>query len=59
MHKLLETVILSNIEDLRKVPKILHSIGYEFETSGLCSLDTLKILKKEMFHLELEHDVFK
>lgn len=58
-HKLLETVILTKLEEVRKAPKILHSIGYEFETSGLCSLDTLKVLKKEMFHLELEQDVFK
>lgn len=59
LHKLLETVILTKLEEVRKTPKILHSIGYEFETSGLCSLDTLKALKKEMFHLELEQDVFK
>ena len=58
MHKLLETVILTKIEEIRKAPKILHAIGYEFETSGLCSLDVLKVLKKEMFNLEIEQDVF-
>ena len=47
-HKLLETVILSRLEEVKKTPKMLHSIGYEMESSGLCSLDTLKVLKKHM-----------
>jgi len=47
-HKLLETAILTRLEDIRAKPKMLHSIGYEFEKSGLCSLDTLKILKTQM-----------
>ena len=53
-HKLLEMTILTKMEDLRKEPKILHSIGFEFEKSGLCTIDTMKILKKEMFQVELE-----
>ena len=48
-HKLLEMTILQKLDILMKEPKILHSIGYEFESSGLCSIDTLKILKKKMF----------
>jgi hypothetical protein len=32
---------------LRKDLKVLHAIGRSFEESGLCSLDTLKALKKE------------
>ena len=48
-HKLLETTILTRLEDIKRDGKILHSIGYEFELSGLCSIDTLKILKKTMF----------
>jgi len=58
-HKLLETVVLTKLDEIQKEPKLLHAIGYEFETSGLCSLDVLKVLKKRMFQLELEHDVFE
>jgi hypothetical protein len=47
-HKLLETTLIARIVDLKQNPKVLHSIGYELESSGLCSIDTLKILKKEM-----------
>lgn len=48
-HKMLESLILMKIPDLRKDLKTLHSIGTSFEESGLCSLDTLKALKKEAF----------
>jgi hypothetical protein len=58
-HKLLETTILTKLDELSKAPKILHSIGYEFENSGMCSLDTIKILKKKMFQVEMEQEVFK
>lgn len=58
-HKLLETVVLTNLDEIKKEPKMLHAIGYEFETSGLCSLDVLKILKKNMLQLEIEQDVFE
>ena len=57
-HKLLEMTILTKLDDLMKEPKILHSIGFEFENSGLCSLDTMKILKKKMFQVEMEQEVF-
>lgn len=57
-HKLLETTVLSRLEDLKKNMDILYSIGYKFEESGLCSLDTLKLLKKHVFMTELEKDVF-
>lgn len=57
-HKLLETCILSKLDDIRKEPKMLHALGYEFESSGLCSIDFLKILKKNMLQLEIEQDVF-
>lgn len=48
LHKLLETVILTRLDDIKQKPKMLHSIGFELESSGLCSIDTLKILKKQM-----------
>lgn len=48
-HKLFETTILMRLDELKKNSKVLYAIGYEFEKSGLCSLDTLKILKKQMF----------
>lgn len=57
-HKLLETAVLSRLEDLKKKMDILYSIGYKFEESGLCSLDTLKILKKHVFMKEVEKDVY-
>merc|ERR1711992_256471 len=57
-HKILETTILMRIVDLRKNLKILHSIGLKFEESGLCSIDTLKALKKEVFQLEVEEMVY-
>ena len=57
-HKLLETCILTRLQDIKRKPKMLHAIGLEFEQSGLCSLDTLKILKKTMFQLEVEQDTF-
>ena len=57
-HKLLETTVLTRLEDLKKDMKILHSIGYKFEESGLCSLDTLKLLKKHVFQQEVENDVY-
>lgn len=53
-HKLLEMTILTKIEDIRTEPKMLHSIGFEFEKSGLCTIDTMKILKKQMWQVELE-----
>eukprot|EP00347_Sterkiella_histriomuscorum_P004560 403359998 len=57
-HKLLETTVLSRLEDLKKNMEMLYQIGYKFEESGLCSLDTLKLLKKHVFMQELEKDVF-
>lgn len=57
-HKLLETTILMRMGDLKNDMKILHSIGYSFEESGLCSLDTLKALKKEVFQQEVENEIF-
>lgn len=38
---------------------MLHALGYEFESSGLCSIDFLKILKKNMLQLEVEQDVYE
>jgi hypothetical protein len=58
-HKLLETVVLQRLEDLKKNMELLYQIGFKFEESGLCSLDTLKILKKHVFMTEVENDVFK
>ena len=57
-HKLLEMAILSRLDDLKLQPKILHSIGFELESSGLCSIDTIKGLKKVMFQIEVELDTF-
>ena len=57
-HKLLETTVLQRLEDLKKNMDVLYSIGYKFEESGLCSIDTLKILKKHVFLQEVEKDVF-
>ena len=45
-HKLLETTILMRLNDLKQDMKIMHQIGYNFELSGLCSMDTLKAFKK-------------
>ena len=58
-HKLLETTVLQRLDDLKKNMDALYQIGYKFEESGLCSLDTLKILKKHVFMTEVENDVFK
>ena len=57
-HKLLEMAVLSKLDEIKKESKMLHSLGYEFESSGLCSIDVLKILKKNMFELEIEQDTF-
>ena len=56
-HKILETTILMRIDELRANLKILHAIGLQFEESGLCSIDTLKALKKEAYQVELEEKV--
>ena len=53
-HKLLETTILMRMPELRENLKILNAIGLKFEESGLCSIDTLKALKKEVFQVEVE-----
>lgn len=53
-HKLLETTVLMRIPELRQDIKTMHAIGFQFESSGLCSLDTLKSLKKEVFQQESE-----
>ena len=58
-HKLLETTILMRMGDLKLDMKILHKIGQKFEESGLCSIDTLKALKKHAFQTEVENEVFK
>ena len=57
-HKLLETTVLMRMPDLRKNFKVLHDIGYNFESSGLCSLDTMKALKKEVTQVEVENETF-
>lgn len=57
-HKLLESQILMSIPEMRSDLKIIHAIGLCFEESGLCSLDTLKALKKEAFQVDLEKDVY-
>jgi len=48
-HKLLETTILMRLNELKTDLKLIHAIGKKFEETGLCSLDTLKALKKEAF----------
>ena len=53
-HKILETTILLRMSDMRQNLKILYNIGSRFEESGLCSIDTLKALKKEVFQQEVE-----
>lgn len=58
-HKMLETTILMRLDELKLDMKLLHSIGHKFEESGLCSLDTLKALKKHAFQTEVENEVFK
>ena len=58
-HKLLETTVLQRLDDLKKNIELLYQIGYKFEESGLCSIDTLKILKKHVFMTEVENDVYK
>ena len=58
-HKLLETTILMRMPDLRKELKLIHQLGLTFEETGLCSIDTLKALKKEAFQVEVEEEQFK
>jgi len=48
-HKLLETTILMRLNDLKQDMNQLGSIGRKFEETGLCSIDTLKALKKAAF----------
>jgi len=57
-HRLLETTILMRMPELRENLKVLHAIGLKFEESGLCSIDTLKALKKEALQVELDAAVF-
>ena len=57
-HKLLETAVLSRLDDLKKNMNLMYQIGFTFEESGLCSIDTLKILKKQVFQAEVEKDTF-
>ena len=57
-HKLIETTVLLRMPELRTDLKTMHAIGYQFEASGLCSIDTLKALKKEVFQQENEQDLF-
>ena len=59
LHKMIDTTVLMRLEELKKNPKVLNAIGYEFESSGLCSLDVLKILKKAMLQVEVEQDTFQ
>jgi hypothetical protein len=40
------------VDELRVNFKILQFIGKCFEETGLCSIDTLKILKEEAFKIE-------
>merc|ERR1712228_348161 len=58
-HKLLETTILMRMNDLILDMKILHAIGRRFESTGLCSIDTLKALKKAAFMQEVENEVYE
>lgn len=57
-HKMLEITILQRMPEMRLNLTILHAIGLKFEESGLCSIDTLKALKKEVFQVEVEKQVF-
>lgn len=57
-HKLLETTILMRMNDIRQDRQVMHAIGYKFEESGLCSMDTLKAFKKIYFQTEVENEVF-
>lgn len=52
-QKLLETTIFLWIEDLRKNMGILHFIGEKFEETGMCSPETLRMLKEEAYKFEL------
>jgi hypothetical protein len=54
-HKLLEMTVLVRLNDLDQRQEILFNIGKQFEQSGLCSLDTLKIVK-ERYLLKLRED---
>lgn len=55
----METTVLLRLEELWQNMKIFHFIGKKFEQSGLCSIDTMKILKKEYEMSESEHELFK
>jgi hypothetical protein len=52
-QKLLETTILMRIDDLKANLGILQFIGLKFEETGMCSIDTLKILKEEAYKLNM------
>jgi len=47
------------IEDIKQDTKLMYQIGYSFEESGLCSMDTLKAFKKEYFESQATKDLFK
>jgi len=53
-HRLLETCILMRLHDLKGDKNIMYQIGYNFESTGLCSIDTLKAFKKVYFQSEVE-----
>jgi len=57
LHKLLEFTIIEKLGEFRKKPNILHYIGEKFEESGLCSIDVLKLMKKEFFMNDIEKTI--
>lgn len=57
-HKLLETTILMRLGDISRDRNCMYQIGYNFEESGLCSMDTLKAFKKTYFQTEVEQEIF-
>jgi hypothetical protein len=56
---MMETTVLMRLEDLRQNLEIFKFIGNRFEESGLCSIDTMKMLKQQYEMAETEHGMFK
>jgi hypothetical protein len=46
------------LNDLKQDRNIMYNIGYQFESTGLCSLDALKAFKKVYFQSEVEKELF-
>jgi hypothetical protein len=53
-QKLMEVTVLTRLNDLKNNLKLYHFIGSRFERSGFCSIDTMRVLKDQLKHVEAE-----